>query len=135
MRLVERHPGGPADYPILRRYRSRYRYYYFYIRDQVLGAMVVRVGTFIPFEASYYLNGHQFIEQELLPPGWNIQRRQRLPFDCRHRKLAATQPPFAGADPEPPDLLDHRRRTEVHQRDQIPRASSEATISIRSNTA
>jgi hypothetical protein len=68
-RLAQRHPGGEADYPILRRYRSRYRYYYFYIRDEVLGAMVVRIGTFIPFEASYYLNGHHFIERELIRDG------------------------------------------------------------------
>ena len=57
-RLVARKPGGPADYPILHRHRSRYRYYYFYLRDEVLGPMIVRMGTFIPFEASYYLNGH-----------------------------------------------------------------------------
>jgi hypothetical protein len=69
VRLAQRYPGGPVDYPILRRYRSRYRYYYFYIRDEVLGAMVLRVGTFIPFEASYYLNGHQFIERELIREG------------------------------------------------------------------
>jgi len=66
VRLAQRYPGGPADYPILKSYRSRYRYYYFYIRDEVLGAMVVRMGTFIPFEASYYLNGHHFIERRLL---------------------------------------------------------------------
>lgn len=68
-RLAQRHPDGAADYPILRRYRSRFRYYYFYIRDEVLGAMVVRIGTFIPFEASYYLNGHHFIERELIRHG------------------------------------------------------------------
>ena len=69
VRLAQRYPGGPVDYPILRRYRSRYRYYYFYIRDEVLGAMVVRMGTFIPFEASYYLNGHHFIERQLNESG------------------------------------------------------------------
>jgi len=62
-RLAQRHPDGEADYPILRRYRSRYRYYYFYIRDETLGALVVRIGTFLPFEASYYLNGHHFMVQ------------------------------------------------------------------------
>ena len=67
--LVQRTPEGPADYPILRRYRSRYRYYYFYIRDEVLGAMSIRIGTFIPFEASYYLNGHNFIERQLRASG------------------------------------------------------------------
>src|SRR5258708_21092630 len=27
--------------------------------------MVVRVASFLPFQATYYLNGHSFIEQEL----------------------------------------------------------------------
>jgi len=31
---------------------ARYRYYYFYLRDEVLGPLIVRMGTFIPFEAS-----------------------------------------------------------------------------------
>ena len=51
-RLVVRHSGGPADYPLLHRHRARYRYYYFYLRDEVLGPLIVRMGTFIPFEAS-----------------------------------------------------------------------------------
>jgi hypothetical protein len=62
--MVKRH-GPEADYPILHKHRARYRYFYFYVRDQVLGPMIVRMGTFIPFEASYYLNGHSYIEQEL----------------------------------------------------------------------
>jgi hypothetical protein len=61
---VKRH-GPDADYPILHRHRARYRYYYFYLRDEVLGPLIVRMGTFIPFEASYYLNGHNYIETRL----------------------------------------------------------------------
>src|SRR5438876_740173 len=53
--LPVRQPDG-SDYPILHKHRSRYRFYYFYLRDQVLGPMVIRLGTFIPFEASYYLH-------------------------------------------------------------------------------
>jgi len=63
-KLVKR-DGPDADYPILHKHRARYRYFYFYLRDEVLGPMVLRMGTFIPFEASYYLNGHSYIEQEL----------------------------------------------------------------------
>jgi hypothetical protein len=66
--LVERN-GPEADYPILQKHRARYRYFYFYPGDEVLGPMIVRMGTFIPFEASYYLNGHSHIEQELLREG------------------------------------------------------------------
>ncbi|HKV42955.1 MAG TPA: hypothetical protein VJX67_27425, partial [Blastocatellia bacterium] len=55
--------------PVLCRHRTRFRFYYFYLRDEVLGAMVMRMGTFVPFEASYYLNGHNYIEKELKTKG------------------------------------------------------------------
>jgi hypothetical protein len=73
-KLVARTPGGPADYPILHRHRARYRYFYFYLRDEVMGPMVVRLGTFIPFEASYYLNGHSYIERELRRHGVEFRK-------------------------------------------------------------
>jgi hypothetical protein len=38
---------------------------YFYIRDEILGPFVTRVATFFPFQTTYYLNGHSFIEHEL----------------------------------------------------------------------
>jgi hypothetical protein len=38
---------------------------YFYVRDQVLGPIIIRVASFFPFHATYWLNGHSFIEQEL----------------------------------------------------------------------
>jgi hypothetical protein len=53
------------NYRILARQRSRFTHYYFYIRDEVLGPMVMRVASFFPFQTTYYLNGHSFIEQEL----------------------------------------------------------------------
>src|SRR2546423_14351572 len=37
----------------------------FYLRDETLGPMVMRVASFFPFQTTYYLNGHSFIEQEL----------------------------------------------------------------------
>jgi hypothetical protein len=71
--LVKR--GGPdADYPILHKHRARYRYFYFYLRDEVLGPIIVRIGTFIPFEASYYLNGHSYIEQQLRKQGVGFRK-------------------------------------------------------------
>jgi hypothetical protein len=54
------------DYRIIGRQRCRYTHYYFYIRDQVLGPMAMCVGSFLPFQINYYLNGHHFIERELL---------------------------------------------------------------------
>jgi len=50
---------------ILRRQRTRFTHYYFYIRDEVLGPMVVCVSSFLPFQTTYYLNGHHFIEGQL----------------------------------------------------------------------
>src|SRR5262249_29460783 len=39
--------------------------YYFYIHDEVLGPIVMRVASFFPFTTTYYLNGHSFIEHQL----------------------------------------------------------------------
>jgi len=58
-------PTKDPNYRILAPKRSRFTHYYFYIRDPVLGPMVLRVGSFFPFQTTYYLNGHNFIEQEL----------------------------------------------------------------------
>ena len=41
--------------------------------------MVVRLGTFIPFEASYYLNGHSYIEQELGRQGVGWHQARHIP--------------------------------------------------------
>ena len=53
------------NYRILARQRSRFTHYYFYLRDETLGPMMMRVASFFPFQTTYYLNGHSFIEQEL----------------------------------------------------------------------
>ena len=58
-------PTQDPNHRILRRQRSRYTHYYFYLRDETLGPMVMRVASFFPFQATYYLNGHSFMEQEL----------------------------------------------------------------------
>ena len=62
---VPKYPTTDPNYRILAPQRSRFTHYYFYIRDAVLGPMVMRVASFFPFQTSYYLNGHSFIEQEL----------------------------------------------------------------------
>lgn len=60
-----RYPTEDPNYRILARQRSRFTHYYFYIRDETLGPMVMRVASFFPFQTTYYLNGHNFIEKEL----------------------------------------------------------------------
>jgi len=62
---VPKFPTQDPNHRILAPQRSRFTHYYFYIRDEVLGPMVMRVASFFPFQATYYLNGHSFVEQEL----------------------------------------------------------------------
>jgi hypothetical protein len=62
-------PTEDPDYRIIRRVPSRFLHYYFYIRDPVIGPLAMCVGTYLPFQTTYYLNGHNFIEIELLRQG------------------------------------------------------------------
>jgi len=62
---VPKYPTKDPHHRILAPQRSRFTHYYFYIRDETLGPMVMRVASFFPFQTTYYLNGHSFIEQEL----------------------------------------------------------------------
>jgi hypothetical protein len=66
---VPKFPSEDPNYRILAHQRSRFTHYYFYIRDQVLGAIMVRMASFFPFHATYWLNGHSFMEQELTGSG------------------------------------------------------------------
>lgn len=61
-----KYPTKDPNYRIIAPQKSRYTHIYFYIRDEVVGPMVMCVGTFLPFRISYWLNGHSFIERELL---------------------------------------------------------------------
>jgi len=62
---VPKYPAKDPNYRIIANQRSRFTHYYFYIRDEVLGPIVMRVGSFFPFKTTYYLNGHSFIEHQL----------------------------------------------------------------------
>jgi hypothetical protein len=62
---VPKFPTKDPNHRILARQKSRFTHDYFYIRDEVLGPFVMRVATFFPFQTTYYLNGHNFMEQEL----------------------------------------------------------------------
>ena len=62
---VPKYPTDDPNYRVLGRQRSRFTHYYFYIDDEILGPMSMRVASFFPFQATYYLNGHNFIEREL----------------------------------------------------------------------
>ncbi len=84
---VPRFATADPNYRILTRQRSRFTHYYFYIRDETLGPMVMRVASFFPFQSTYYLNGHSFIEQEL--------KRQKVGFRKNDNAFLAVSDPQA----------------------------------------
>ena len=71
---VPKYPTRDPNHRILAIQRSRFTHYYFYIRDDVLGPMIVRVASFFPFQATYWLNGHSFIERELKRAGIGFRK-------------------------------------------------------------
>src|SRR6267154_3368104 len=66
---VPKYPTQDPNYRILAHQTSRFTHYYFYVRDEVLGPIIIRVASFFPFHATYWLNGHSFIERELKRAG------------------------------------------------------------------
>jgi hypothetical protein len=100
---VPKYPTKDPNHRILARQRSRFTHDYFYIRDEVLGPMVMRVATFFPFQTTYYLNGHNFIEQELnrSQVGFRKNDNAFLAVD----DVAALQ---AAADKLSPDIIRER---------------------------
>jgi hypothetical protein len=71
---VPKYPAQDPNYRILAVQRSRFTHYYFYVRDAVLGPIVVRVASFFPFHATYWLNGHSFMERELERTGIGFRK-------------------------------------------------------------
>jgi hypothetical protein len=84
---MPKYPTDDPDYRIIRRVPSRYLHYYFYIRDPVIGPLAMCVGTYLPFQTTYYLNGHNFMEIEL--------RRQGVAFRKDDNAFLATADPQA----------------------------------------
>ena len=70
------------DYRIIKKKRGRYAHYYFYILDEVLGPIVMRIGTFLPFPATYWLNGHSFMEVELTQRGVTFRKCDNAFLSC-----------------------------------------------------
>ena len=110
---LPKYPAKDPHYRIVARQRSRFTHYYFYVRDEALGPMVVRVASFFPFQTTYYLNGHSFIEQELKRAGIGFRKDDNafLAVD----DVAALQ---ASADRLSPEIIRRRLadpdpRTEV----------------------
>jgi hypothetical protein len=97
---VPKFPTQDPNHRILAPQRSRYTHYYFYLRDETLGPMVLRVASFFPFQTTYYLNGHSFIEQEL--------NREKVGFRKNDNAFLAVGDPAAlqaAADRLSPDII------------------------------
>ena len=62
---VPKYPTEDPNHRILAPQTSRFTHYYFYVRDEVLGPLSIRVASFFPFQATYWLNGHSFMEREM----------------------------------------------------------------------
>jgi hypothetical protein len=69
-----KYPTEDPAYRIIKRHWSPYTHYYFYIRDEVLGPMILCVGSFLPFSTRYWINGHSFIAGELQRQGVRFQK-------------------------------------------------------------
>jgi hypothetical protein len=82
-----RYATRDPNFQFLRKQKSRYTHYYFYILDEVAGPMVLRVGSFLPFLVTAYLNGHNFIERQL--------RRQKIPFTKEDNRFVSVGDPQA----------------------------------------
>jgi hypothetical protein len=96
-------PTAAPDYRIIRRCPSRFLHYYFYLRAPVIGPVALCVGTYLPFQTTYYRNGHNFIEIEL--------RRQGGAFRKDHNAFLSTSNPKAlqaAADQLSASLLEKR---------------------------
>ena len=69
-------PNGDPNYRIIKKTRKPFTHYYFYLTDETLGPMSLRVGSYLPFKVTSYLNGHNFIERELTRLGVNFRKKE-----------------------------------------------------------
>jgi hypothetical protein len=101
--VLPKFPTDDPHYRILHKNRTRFTHYYFYIHDEVLGPMVLRVGSFFPFHTTYYINGHSFIEKELLRKGVQFRKKDNA-------FLAVSDPKAlqAAADRLSPEIIRNR---------------------------
>jgi len=97
---IPKYPAKDPNHRILAKQRAHYTHFYFYIRDEVLGPIVMRVASFFPFQTTDILNGHNFIEHELTRAGIGFRKNDNalLAVDA----VAALQ---AAADKLSPEII------------------------------
>jgi hypothetical protein len=69
-------PAKDPNYVIVRRARRTYTYFYFYIYDEELGPIYLRIGSYPPFEATAYFNGHGYLARSLEKAKINFKQRE-----------------------------------------------------------
>jgi len=72
---IPKFPTKDPNYTLLRKTRSRFTHYYFYLRDPQLGPMILRVASFLPFQVTYWINGHHFLEAEMNQAGIAFRKK------------------------------------------------------------
>lgn len=72
---IPKFPTKDPNYTLLRKTRSRFTHYYFYLRDPHLGPMILRVASFLPFQTTYWINGHHFLEAEMNQTGIAFRKK------------------------------------------------------------
>jgi hypothetical protein len=68
-------PVADPNWRIVAPQRGRYTHLYFYIIDEVLGPFAMRIGAYLPFYATYYLNGHDIIAPMLTAEGVSFRMK------------------------------------------------------------
>src|SRR6266436_4489965 len=70
--------------------------------------MVMRVASFFPFQATYYLNGHSYMEQELNRCKTGFRKNdKRVPGRRQRRAITShSRPAQPGSDPQATGLRD-----------------------------
>ena len=76
-RIVKpKYPVKDPTWRIIAPQRSRYTHLYFYIVDDELGPFSMRIGAYLPFYATYYLNGHDIIAPMLTTEGVRFRMKE-----------------------------------------------------------
>ena len=90
--IKSKYPTNDPNYRIIKRTRSRFTHYYFYMRYDRAGPMAIRVAFYLPFQVTCYLNGHNIIEGELRRAGLSYRKTTTHSFLSAIRPLYRMPP-------------------------------------------
>ena len=73
-----RYPTEDPNYRIIKPSRSRFMHYYFYLVDTVMGPMSLRVASYIPYNLTFYLNGHSYLARQMDLRGKKYRKKDNV---------------------------------------------------------